>query len=153
MMRALVAVWIGAGLLVATPVWAGGDWNDEGIAWRPYETAFAEAKQEGKPLCMVVYTDWCPHCTNYSKVFHDEQIGVLSRDFVMVRVDQGNAERIAKKHAPDGAYIPRTLFFSPDGALDPDIRAPRTKYVHFFDEHDPKQLAGAMATAREKHVR
>lgn len=136
--------------LVATNAWAGGDWNDEGIAWRDWDEAVVEAKKSGKPICMVVYTETCPHCTNYSRMFHDEGVLEVAKDFVMVRIDQHASQSLAKRFAPDGAYIPRTLFFTPDGEIAPEIQVDRPKYVHFYDEHDPAHIRDAMKTAHPK---
>jgi len=144
---ALVAVLVST----ASAARAGGDWNDDGIAWRSFEEGMAEAKKEGKPLCLIVYTEWCPHCTNYSRVFHDEGVRELSKNFVMVRLDQDQDQQITRKYAPDGSYVPRTLFFTAEGELDPAIRAARAKYVYFYDEHDPGPLREAMKAARAKH--
>ena len=37
------------------------------------------AKETGKPICLVFYTDWCPHCTRYSDVFKDPEIVETSK--------------------------------------------------------------------------
>lgn len=134
-------------LSLAAPAWAGGDWNDEGIEWRDWDDAVAEAKETGKPICLVVYTETCPHCTNYSRVFHDDGVEKVARDFVMVRIDQGTKRTLAMKFAPDGAYIPRTLFFTPEAEMAPEIQVDRPKYVHFYDEHDPRHIREAMKKA------
>lgn len=137
-------------LVTVAPAIAGGDWNDDGIAWRDLDDGLAEAKKGGKPICMIVYTDTCPHCTNYSRVFHDSEIEKLSRDFVMVRMNQHEHPNLVRGYGPDGLYIPRTLFLSAEGEIDPAIRAPRSKYVYFYDEHDPAQLREAMKAAHQK---
>ena len=28
----------------------------------PYKTALESAKKDGKPLFIMLYADWCPHC-------------------------------------------------------------------------------------------
>jgi len=56
----------GAFLLAARAARAGGDWNDQGVKWVPYADGLATAKKEKKPVCLVFYTEWCPHCQNYS---------------------------------------------------------------------------------------
>ena len=129
---------------------AGGDWNDDGIAWRPLKEGRAEAREQGKPLCLVIYTDWCPHCTNYSRVFHDAEIEKLSKNFVMVRLNQDSAKAAAAQYVPDGAYVPRTLFLDSQGKVDESIQAPRSKYIYFYDEHNPAQLRQAMKQAVQK---
>ncbi len=136
--------------LLVSPAFAGGDWNDDGVAWRSYEEGLAEAKSDGKPICLIVYTQTCPHCTNYSRVFHDDQVEELSKGFVMIRLDQRNDGRVARKYGPDGHYIPRTMFLNSDGEVATEIKAPRDKYLYFYDEHDPAQLRDAMTGAHQK---
>ncbi len=144
--------WVAVALSISTSARAGGDWNDEGIAWKDLPEALAAAEKEGTPVCLVVYTDWCPHCTNYSKVFHDAAIEERAKHFSMVRIDQDKRKRVAERYAPDGAYVPRTLFLGADGQIDESLHAPRAKYVHFYDEHDPVSLRQAMDAALEKLV-
>ena len=130
---------------------AGGNWNDETIGWRPYAEGMAAAKTEKKPICLIFYTDWCPHCTNYSKVFHDPKVVERSKQFVMIRINKDENGDISKKYAPDGDYIPRTYFLSPQGELDTKIHAPRSKYQFFFDEKDPASVLAGMDEAIRKY--
>src|SRR5260221_2624707 len=120
------------------------DWNDDAIRWRPYEEALTEAKQARKPICLVLYTTWCPHCRNYSRVFHARQVVDASRQFVMVRLNADFESGLSQKFAFDGTYIPRTYFLSPDGIPDPRIHAPRGRYKYFYDEYDPASLLAGM---------
>jgi protein-disulfide reductase (glutathione) len=143
-------VWMIGVAVCATASFAGGDWNDSGIAWQPYEKGIAEAKAEKKPICMVFYTEWCPHCTNYSKVFHDPKVVEQSKSFVMIRLDKDQNKELSKQFAPDGEYIPRTYFLSADGKLDPSIHAPRDKYQYFYDEKSPASILAGMESALKK---
>jgi hypothetical protein len=129
---------------------AGGDWNDKGIAWQPYDKALATAKKEKKPICLVFYTEWCPHCTNYSKVFHDPKVVEKSKQFVMVRADKDKQAELSKQFAPDGEYIPRTYFLTPAGTLVPDVHAPREKFKYFYDENQPASVLAGMDAALTK---
>ena len=63
------ALTLAALVLGGRTVLAGGDWNDAGVAWRSYEEGLKEAKAQKRPVCLVFYTDWCPHCTNYARSF------------------------------------------------------------------------------------
>jgi len=132
------------------PAHAGGDWNDAGVAWQPYDKGLEAAKKEKKPVCLVFFTEWCPHCQNYSKVFHDEKVVEKSKKFVMVRLDKDKNGEISKKYAPDGEYIPRTYFLSSSGELVPDIHAPRDKFQYFYDEKDPSSVLAGMDAALAK---
>jgi len=129
------------------PVVAGGDWNESGISWQPYEAGLAAAKKSGNPICLVFYTEWCPHCTNYSKVFHDPRVVEQAKKFVMIRLDKDKHGEVSKKYAPDGEYIPRTFFLGSSGDLDASISAPRDKYRYFYSENDASSLLGGMEKA------
>jgi thiol:disulfide interchange protein len=145
-----VSATIGAGVIalaLATSAAAGGDWNDAAIAWRPYEEGLADAKTGKKPVCLVFYTDWCPHCTNYARVFHDPGIVEKSKAFVMIRLNKDQNGPISAKYAPDGEYIPRTFFLGSDGTLKADITEQRPSYKYFYNEQDPASLLRAMNEA------
>jgi hypothetical protein len=147
----IVAVAVAFALVLSSrPVAAGGDWNDKGIAWKPYEEGLKEAQEQKKPICLVFYTEWCPHCTNYSSVFHNPKVVDQSKKFVMVRLDKDKNKELSKKFAPDGEYIPRTYFLSSAGSLDADIHAPRDQYKYFYHEKDPASLLGGMDAALTK---
>lgn len=128
-------------------------WNDAQIGWLSYEQGLAKAKAENKPICMVFYTHWCPHCRNYSHVFEDPKVVEQARHFVMIRVNPDDEPAIGEKFSPDGGYVPRTFFLSPDGTLLADVHAPRPKFLYFFDEHEPASLLGGMQAALQKRVR
>jgi protein-disulfide reductase (glutathione) len=129
---------------------AAHDWNEGAIAWKSLDEGLALAKKEQKPLLLVVYTEWCPHCANYAKVFHDSKVVEKAKQLVMVRLDQDTDKATAQKYAPDGGYIPRTLFFAPDGTLAPDVHAPRPQYKYFYDEKDPASVLAGMDAALAK---
>jgi thioredoxin-like negative regulator of GroEL len=139
---------MGAGARAAR---AGGDWNDQGIKWRTLDDALVEAKKSKKPICLIFYTEWCPHCANYSQVFHDPKVVEMSKHFVMVRVDNDKSQEVSKKYALDGSYIPRTYFLSPSGTVDADIHAPRDQFKFFYDEKNPDSVLTAMNTALKKY--
>jgi thioredoxin-like negative regulator of GroEL len=145
-----LALLAGMALASAGPAWAGGDWNEQGIKWRTYDEGLAEAKKTKKPVVLIFYTEWCPHCTNYSKLFHDPKVVEKSKQFVMIRVDNDKNQELSKKFAPDGSYIPRTYFLTSGGVLDPDIHAPREQFKYFFDERSPDSVLAAMDTASKK---
>lgn len=132
------------------PATAGGDWNDSGIVWRSYADGLAEAKKAGKPVVLIFFTEWCPHCTRYSGIFHQEKVVERAKNFVMIRLDKDKEGALSAKYAPDGEYIPRTFFLSPDGTVLSSIAAPRDKYRHFFNPQDSAELLAAMDVALQK---
>jgi thiol:disulfide interchange protein len=136
-------------LVAAAPARAH-DWNDPGVAWKGYADGLAQAKKEKKPVCLVFFTEWCPHCKNYSGVFHDPKVVEKAKSFVMIHVDQDKDAEVSKKYQPDGGYIPRTLFLAPDGTLQADVHAPRDKFQYFYDEKDPASVLAGMDAALAK---
>lgn len=147
-----IAIGLAVTALFASAAFAGGDWNDAGVKWMSYEEGIAQAKKADKPVCLVVYTDWCPHCTNYSGVFHDPKVVEMSKNFVMIRLNGDKDKEVSKQYALDGAYIPRTFFLSPKGEVDKSIHAPgRDKYMYFYDEKNPASVLAAMEEAKKKY--
>jgi thiol-disulfide isomerase/thioredoxin len=131
---------------------AGEGWNGAQIDWQPYESGLRQAKAQKKPICLVFFTTWCPHCKNYSHVFDDPRVVARAHDFVMIHLDADAEEAVASKYALDGIYIPRTFFLAPDGSVDGSIHAPRLQSRYFYDERDPSSLLAAMESAHQKLV-
>ena len=148
-LAALPLVVAAALLTVAVrPVFGGGaNWNDAQIKWMAYADGVAAAKKSGRPICLVFYTTWCPHCTNYSKVFSDPAVVKKAESFVMIRVDKDQNKELSKEFKPDGEYIPRTYFLSPDGKLDASLTAGRDQYKYFYDEQNPADILAGMDRA------
>ncbi len=128
-------------------------WNAQQIDWQPYEAGLARAKAQHKPVCLVFYTGWCPHCRAYSHVFDDPRVVERARQFVMIRANADDEPTLSGQYTKDGGYVPRTFFLAPDGTLDADIHAPRPRFLYFFDEHDPAALLGGMETALHELVK
>ena len=135
------------GPLASIAAASGESWNAGQIDWQPYEGGLAKAKAEKKPVCLVLFTNWCPHCRNYSRIFDDAKVVERSKGFVMIRLDADDRQDVATKFQPDGGYVPRTFFLSPEGVLAADIHAPRPKYRYFFDERNPASILAGMEQA------
>ena len=129
---------------------AGETWNASQIDWQFYEAGLAKAKAENKPVCLIFFTTWCPHCKTYSKIFDDPTVVARSRKFVMIHLNADDESAIASKYAKDGTYIPRTFFLSADGAPDFSIHAPRDKFAYFYDEKNPSAILAGMDEAERK---
>jgi len=123
------------------------DWNSGAVLWRPYEEGLEAARAEDKPLILIFYTDWCPHCHNYSRVFHDPRLVELSRRFVMVRIERDSHPELSSLYDLDGQYIPRTFFLGADGRVLRDLSSGHARYRYFLDEHEPDELLGLMQRA------
>jgi protein-disulfide reductase (glutathione) len=125
-------------------------WNAGAVAWVPFDDALPKAAAEHKPICLIFFTSWCPHCKHYSHVFDDPRVVQKAQSFVMVRADQDKNGPLAARFAPDGQYIPRTYFLSADGQLDPSLNTGNDRYKYFYRESDPDDLLGAMDRALAK---
>lgn len=127
----------------------GERWNAAHIDWVGYNQGLARAKAQHKPVCLVFFATWCPHCKNYSHVFDDPRVVAESKKFVMIRLDVDRNPELSRRYSLDGAYIPRTYFLSPTGNVAQNIRAPRDRFQYFYDEHNPASLLGGMHKAEK----
>jgi thiol:disulfide interchange protein len=138
-----------AAVLALLPLPSSGapeqDWNGA-IAWQTYADGLQQAKRERKPVCLVIYTTWCPHCTAYARLFHSADVVASARRFVMIRVDKDAEPELSKKYGLDGEYIPRTYFLTRDGEVA-RIDSGRSDYRYFYDEANPATLLAAMQKA------
>lgn len=140
-----------AALLAPGMVLGGAeDWNDANIQWQSYEDGLAAAKKKKRPICLVFFTTWCPHCANYAKVFQDQAVVDKSKSFVMVRVDGDKRRDLSDQFKPDGSYIPRTFFLSPEGKIDESLTAGREQYKYFYDEQRPAGILAGMDAALKR---
>lgn len=142
---------LAAGLLGSTLAFAGAEnWNDANVRWMSYDDGLAAAKKQHKPICLIFYTSWCPHCANYSKLFNDAKIVEKSKSFVMIRLDADKNQELSQKYKPDGGYIPRTYFLSADGQLDESLSEQRPQFKYFYSESDPASILAGMDRALQK---
>jgi thiol-disulfide isomerase/thioredoxin len=148
---AAVVALLAAVVTVGAAAWAASeDWNDANIEWMPYDAGLAAAKKDKRPVCLIFYTTWCPHCANYSKVFSDPDVVKKSKSFVMIRVDKDKNPELSKKYSPDGEYIPRTYFLSSSGDLDASLTEDRPQYKYFYNEQAPSGILAGMERALKK---
>jgi len=147
-----------SGCIPYTPSTANypSDWNPKQIEWQPYALGLRAAAREHKPIVLVFYTDWCPHCHNYSRVFHDPRVVEASGAFVMIRVDNDGNPELSMEYALDGNYIPRTFFLLPSGEVLEQVRPERPartdggpEFRYLVDEYEPDELLELMHEARE----
>lgn len=110
----------------------GPDWNPEAITWHGYEAGLAKAKATGKPVMAVVKASWCGACRNYERAFHTQAVVELAQKYVMVLVDADETPEAAGNLAPDGSYVPRTLFLDPKGNLRTDISGGHPRFRYFL---------------------
>jgi protein-disulfide reductase (glutathione) len=121
------------------------------IPWEPLEGALAHAKADGMPVMLVVHASWCKRCKELKPAFSDPEIEKLSQRFVMVNADQDKQPAVLE-YAPDGEYIPRVVFLSPEGVEDLTLaNEGRARHRFFYTPGD--DLAGVMRKALSRHER
>ena len=109
-------------------------------------TEFSEAFGGSKPVMLVATKSYCGACKALKPQFAaSPALLAASADFTMVSVGDEFAES-AEKFQPDGGYIPRILFFHPDGTPIAGVTGPNPTYKHFFS--DPAQIVAAMGQAK-----
>lgn len=120
-------------------------WNGAEIDWRDVRSGIYESSKTGRPVLMVFHASWCPSCKKYRKVFFDQRIVELSRDYVMILVDADADKMVNGAFAPDGTYVPRTLFLDSQGNIQSQLHgAGDPKYPHSIDIESPEELLSLM---------
>lgn len=85
----------------------------------PYKTALESAKKEGKPLFVMLYADWCPHCNLMkTEVLSDPTvIDFLNKNFVCTYKNIEKEEGIALKEKFNTKSLPTFLFIDSNETL------------------------------------
>lgn len=78
----------------------------------PYKTALEKAKKEAKPLFVMLYADWCPHCNLMkSEVLSDTSVkDFLNKNFICTYKNIEKEEGIALKSKFNTKSLPTFLF-------------------------------------------
>lgn len=120
-------------------------WNGSQINWRDIRSGIYESSQTGRPVIMVFHASWCPSCKKYRSVFFDPRIVDASRNYVMILIDADNDKVSNGAFAPDGTYVPRTIFLDSNGNIQSQLRgAGDPKYPHSIDINSPDELLALM---------
>ena len=85
----------------------------------PYKTALENAKKEGKPVFVMLYADWCPHCNLMkAEVFSDTAlIDFLNKNFICTYKNIEKEEGIALKNKYNTKSLPTFLFIDSNETL------------------------------------
>ncbi len=87
------------------------------IAWQNSpERGFELARQTGKPMMIVFYTDWCPSCKVLdSNALQSPAVQTEAQNFVPLRI---NAEKRTDYAGQFGvSSYPTVIFFNPAGSV------------------------------------
>ncbi len=130
--------------LAKTPE-AAENWNGAEIAWKDMREGVKQATATGKTAIMVLHAEWCSACKKYRNVFKDPGIVAMSSDYVMILVDVDKDPTTNGAFSPDGTYVPRTLFITPDGDVRSDLVGKSDpEHPHTIDSKSPDELLGLM---------
>ncbi len=110
------------------------------IAWQDNpERGFEMARQTGKPMMIVFYTDWCPSCKVLeSNALKSQAVMAEAQKFVSLRI---NAEKRTDYAGQFGvSSYPTVIFFDPAGSV----------LSRFSGAYTPNEVVGEMNAARQR---
>jgi protein-disulfide reductase (glutathione) len=142
----LFAAWVSAiGGALARNADGADEWNGTEINWRTLQSGVKEATSTGKTVMLVFHATWCSSCKKYRQVFRNPGVVDAARSYVMVLVDVDKDPTANSAFAPDGTYVPRTLFLSPEGDVRSDLVSKADpEHPHSLDVSDPGELLSLM---------
>lgn len=123
-------------------------WNGAEINWRDIGSGIKESVKTGKAVIMVFHAPWCSACKKYREVFKDPDVVAAAREFVMILID-ADADRYANgAFAPDGSYVPRTIFLDSEGNVRSELKGSDPDHLHSIDLSGPAELLALMKKAQ-----
>jgi thiol:disulfide interchange protein len=110
------------------------------IAWQENpERSFELARQTGKPMMIVFYTDWCPNCKILDQTaLQAPAVQAESQKFVNLRI---NAEKRTDYAGQFGVNsFPTVIFFDPAGRV----------INRFSGTHTAQEVVAKMSAAQQR---
>lgn len=123
---------------------------DAKAGWLDWDAGVAAAKASKKPICLVLYADWCPRCKELAPVFDEGEIATLSKDMVMIRQNIDERPKWLEPFSSLGNYVPRVFFFDADGNIKDDVTSGHARYPYFYTPAGRKALEASMRKALGK---
>lgn len=121
-------------------------WVDK-INWESWAEGRRKAAEEGKALCLVIYTNWCPRCRELAPVFASAEVEAAAKSMIMVRQNQDERPEWLNQYVAQGRYVPRILFFGKDGNLMTDVTSGIKRYPYFYTPRSQRSLLASMKKA------
>lgn len=117
-----------------------------GITWQSYsESLLQESIDQGKPVIIDFYADWCAPCRELEEItfHHSDVVGQADQDFTMIKVDVTKGgdpfnESLLKEFKVKG--VPTVVFLDTQGTERADLR--------IVDFMPPEQFLIHMASVR-----
>ncbi|WP_163407229.1 thioredoxin family protein [Flavobacterium ajazii] len=112
-MRFLYLLFLFVSLQVIT---AQNQFNTDGLS---YKIALENAKKENKPIFVMLYADWCPHCNQMKKeVFSDSNVmNFLNKNYICIWKNIEKEEGSALKNKFSTKSLPAFLFLNSNETL------------------------------------
>jgi thiol:disulfide interchange protein len=125
----------------------GVEWKGN-VAWHTWSEGLSLAARESKPILVLVYADWCPHCRELSPVFADPEIEALAKRLVMVRQNHDDDPSWLQPYNQKyGGYVPRIFFFDSGGKIREDLTSGHPRYPYFYAAEASDLLKRSMRRA------
>jgi thiol:disulfide interchange protein DsbD len=111
-----VLLLVALALLLTTAANCTTQKNESKVNWLyDWNEALSKAQNEGKPIMIDFYADWCTPCKRLdSDTYSDEELGAFLNDnFVSLKSNVDKSDLY--KNYPDIQYLPTIVFTSPEG--------------------------------------
>jgi thiol-disulfide isomerase/thioredoxin len=126
---------------------SGVEWQGN-VKWHTWNEGLSIAAKESKPIMVLVYADWCPHCRALGPVFADPEIEALATHLVMVRQNHDeDPSWLQPYNEKYGGYVPRIFFFDSTGKIRADLTSGHPRYPFFYAAEASDLLKQSMRRA------
>jgi thioredoxin-like negative regulator of GroEL len=143
----LFALVLAAAPASARPPELADAWNGAEIVWHDMASGVKESMRTGRPALMVFHATWCSICRHFRAVFKDPAVVEASRSLVMILIDVDKQPDLNGAFAPDGGYVPRTVFVDSEGNIYHDLQSANPQYRYSADVDGPEELLSLMKKA------
>ncbi len=152
--RSVAAILLAAGLLLALPAAARSPSPPidfpAGVKWLTWDQAQSIPATKRKPMALLVFAHWCPHCRSLAPAFADKEVVKLSQKLTMVRQDSDEKPAWLKdKFGQYGGYVPRMFILAPDGRVAEEITSGHSRYPYFYQASQIEALKASLRKAAE----
>jgi thiol:disulfide interchange protein len=112
-----------------------------------YSEGVALAKQDHKPILLMVYADWCSKCRALVPVFQRDDVRKLVDKMVAVRQDQDDPAPWLSEIAAGDNYVPRIMFLNSDCTPIRKVTSGHPRYPFFYMADQPETLLTSLKQA------